>query len=98
MLLASMILAASASGMSPPWLGFDLNRARQNLERILIGTVSLAQLSALEREEIRRVREIFGTARRPRETREACLGRELSPEPSELERAIADLKCSQRPG
>jgi hypothetical protein len=43
---------------------------------------------------------LFFTSRRPRllaqETREECLKREQSSEPSHLERAVADLKCSQR--
>jgi hypothetical protein len=97
MLLAPVLLALSFAALPPKWLDFDFNRARQNLERILSGRVTVAGLSAIELEEIRRVREILGTSRRPRETRQACLERELSIEPTELERAIADLKCSQRP-
>jgi hypothetical protein len=97
MLLAPVLLAVSFAVLSPQWLDFDLNRARQNLERLLSGKVTVAGLSAIELEEIKRVREILGTSRRPRETRQACLERELSLEPSDLERALADLKCSQRP-
>lgn len=43
---------------------------------------------------------LFFTPRRPRllaqTTREDCLKREQSSDPSNLESAVADLKCSQR--
>lgn len=57
-------------------------------------------LSDLTAEELRNLLIFNQKLRRPRllpsETREECLEREQSNDPSHLESAIADLKCSQR--
>ena len=73
------------------------DRAAQNWAAVNNGSRSLSDLSPAELQELIL---LDSSLRRPRilpsDTRAACLDREQSRAPSELEAAVADLKCSQR--
>lgn len=78
--------------------GYDPVRAERNYVALAQGLIQPHQLSAIELAEVRQLDAERGKTRAAtqRDTRAACLEREQSSDPSQLERAVADLKCSQR--
>lgn len=77
--------------------GYDPARAERNYIALAEGRIQPHQLSAIELAEVRRLDAERRQARAAApDTRTACLARAQTDEPSELERAVADLKCSQR--
>jgi hypothetical protein len=92
-MLASPILAAGLLLLA----GYDPVRAERNYVALAEGRIQPGQLTAVELDEVRRLdaeRRRLRTIQR--ETKAECLERERSSEPSRLESAVADLKCSQR--
>lgn len=95
---AAVLISALCVAQIAVAQGFDAQRAERNYRAVLEGRTQWQQLGPVERRE---VVELDALKRRfpagPAETRQTCLEREGSANPSRLEREILDLKCSQRP-
>ena len=96
--------AEGTSGRPPvsayaPSINFDIERARRNYLALARGLRSPSQLSPAETQEVRELLELMEQNRtEDRSAYERCrdvqLGR--SPDPTELELRLIDLKCSMR--
>lgn len=98
----ALIIAAIGLNMvaaSPALSGPALDRALANYRALLAGQMQLGNLTPQARLDLleleRWLHNHEGIA--PSETREQCLERLASESPSDLELALVDLKCSQRP-
>ena len=93
-LLSLQVLMSSAATAQA-----DLNRTLYNYQQMLAGQKQLHELSPAERAAIleldRWLRDHQGIG--PSETKEECKDRLQSAAPTQLEQALLDLKCSQRP-
>jgi len=78
---------------------FDWSRAEQNRQLVQSGQRSAAQLPPEQLDELRQYLAVLAGRPSPMETRKDCMKRNVtSDNPSELELAALDLKCSDRPG
>jgi hypothetical protein len=96
LILTTLLLADAAQ--AAPVTSVQLQRAEANYRALMDGRKQLSDLSPVELKE---VRDLLALAHRTPpiapETKARCLEREASRDgPSHLERAILDLKCSQR--
>ena len=91
--LALNFAAAPAVGTS------DLERALRNYRSMLAGQKQFWDLSAPERREVLELERWLGSHEgiAPSETKQQCEARLGSKSPTQLEGALLDLKCSQRP-
>lgn len=93
-LLAAMMLGGTAH--TETWI----DRAKRNYELLARGQKSIYQLTKQERVEVRALEQLEKDRLRDKRTpRQRCLDEETARaggSPSELERGIIDLKCSQR--
>jgi hypothetical protein len=97
-LLMLMALAANLAA-GPALTGPQMDRALRNYQAVLQGREQLVDLPLPERSEVieldRWLRSREGIV--PSETQRECKARIASGTPSQLEEALLDLKCSQRP-
>jgi hypothetical protein len=77
----------------------DIERALRNYRAMLAGQRQLGDLTAPERLEILELERWLGSHNgiAPSETKEQCKERLRLQSTTELEEALLDLKCSQRP-
>ncbi|HEY7006249.1 MAG TPA: hypothetical protein VH392_07155 [Sphingomicrobium sp.] len=96
-----IIMAALAlnSFASPSLDTMRLQRALANYRAMLAGQKQLGDLSGLDRLDLLELERWLGSPGGivPSETKEQCKERLRSNAPTELEEALLDLKCSQRP-
>ena len=88
-----------SDGAYGPSVNFDIERARRNYLALARGSKSPSQLSPAEARELRELLELMEQNRTLGKNayercRDAQLGR--SPDPTELELRLIDLKCSMR--
>ena len=99
MYLAILLALAMQALIVPGLSGAAANRALANYRLMLAGQKQLSDFSGRERLELleldRWLRSHEGI--RQSETRQECMQRLASGKPTNLEAALLDLKCSQRP-
>jgi hypothetical protein len=98
----SVIAAALALNIvtgGTPLTGSELHRAIRNYKAILAGQKQLVDLPLPERRDVIELDQWVRSQRAivPPETKAQCKARLGSESPSQLEDALLDLKCSQRP-
>lgn len=100
--LAALALASPATAQVPsyPFPGFNLTRAVVNYEALMRGTRQLADLSDIERREVREIqRGIRAKSVDPGTSRDHCIAEQTRARGghlSDLAARIVDLACSQR--
>ena len=99
MRLAAVALMVQLAVASPALGQADVDRAVHNYQLLLARQKQFYQLTPQERADVleldRKLRS--GETIRAKETKEQCIERLGSENPTHLEQALLDLKCSQRP-
>ena len=97
--IVMMIFAVQALDASAAPTGPRLDGALQNYRAVVAGQRQLSDLTPRERADLMELDRWLHSrdAIRPSETEDQCTERLSSKSPTDLEGALVDLKCSQRP-
>jgi hypothetical protein len=84
---------------NPLLRGPDVDQALSDYRAVVSGGMPLADLPRRRRENVIELERLLNstTGIGPAETQQECRDRLASQSPSQLEEALLDLKCSQRP-
>ena len=79
--------------------GPDVDQALSDYRAVVVGGLPLRELPRRRRENVVELERLLNSTSGigPSETQQECRDRLASQSPSELEEALLDLKCSQRP-
>lgn len=97
--LLTAAVAANVFASNPSFNSNQFERALQNYQAVLAGRKQLGDLNGPERRDVMELDRLLHSRKGivPSETREQCMKRLGSDSASRLEKALLDLKCSQRP-
>ena len=98
-LIIMAALALTFFGTTPAFDPVRLQRALANYREMLAGQKQIGDLSTPDRLDLLELERWLGSANGivPSETKQQCMERLGSKSPTQLEEALLDLKCSQRP-
>jgi hypothetical protein len=97
--IIAIVLAMDVLTGHPLLRGPDVGQALSDYRAVVVGGMPLSDLPRRRRENVIELESLLNstTGMGPSETQHECRERLASESPSQLEEAILDLKCSQRP-